>query len=91
MKWNIANFIFILLGSILPENIFAQSLAINTDGSTASSSSILDIKSTEKGILIPRMTKTQKNAIAAPATGLMIYQTSPDSTGFKYYDGSRWN
>lgn len=91
MKWNITNFIFILLGSILPENIFAQSLAINTDGSIANSSSILDIKSTEKGILIPRMTKAQKNAITAPATGLLVFQTSPDSTGFQYYDGSRWN
>jgi len=91
MKCNINNFIFILLGSILSENIFAQSLAINTDGTAANSSSILDIKSTEKGILIPRMTKAQKNAIASPATGLMIYQASPDSAGFQYYDGTRWN
>lgn len=35
----------------------AQSLAINTDGSTANSSALLDIKSTTKGLLIPRLTK----------------------------------
>ncbi|HNJ29649.1 MAG TPA: hypothetical protein PLQ40_11885, partial [Ferruginibacter sp.] len=52
----------------------AQSLAINTDGSSANASALLDVKSTTKGILIPRMTKTEKNAIASPATGLLIYQ-----------------
>lgn len=41
-------------------NVFAQSLAINTDGSTADGSSILDVKSTVKGILIPRMSKDEK-------------------------------
>jgi len=53
----------------------AQSFAINTDGSTANASALLDAKSTEKGILIPRMTAAQKTAIALPATGLLIYQT----------------
>ncbi|MBL0144775.1 MAG: hypothetical protein IPP48_02480 [Chitinophagaceae bacterium] len=38
----------------------AQSLAINTDGSAANSSAMLDVKSTTKGMLIPRMTKAQK-------------------------------
>ncbi|HNF02758.1 MAG TPA: hypothetical protein PLH62_10240, partial [Ferruginibacter sp.] len=69
----------------------AQSLAINTDGSSANASALLDVKSTTKGILIPRMTKTEKNAIASPATGLLIYQTGPDSIGFHYYDGTRWS
>lgn len=53
----------------------AQSLAINTDGSTANASALLDVKSTAKGILIPRMTAAQKTAIALPATGLLVYQT----------------
>lgn len=68
----------------------SQSLAINNDGSTAHASSILDITSTSKGLLTPRMSKTQRNAIINPATGLLIYQTAPDSTGFYYYDGTRW-
>jgi len=68
----------------------AQSVAINTDGSTASNSAMLDVKSTTKGLLIPRMSKAQRNAIAAPATGLMIFQNAPDSTGIYYYNGTRW-
>jgi hypothetical protein len=69
---------------------FPQSLAINTDGSTANTSALLDVKSTSKGLLIPRLSKTQKNAIAIPATGLLIFQNAPDSVGFQYYDGTKW-
>jgi hypothetical protein len=68
----------------------AQSLAINTDGSTAAASALLDVKSTGKGVLVPRMNKAQKNLIAIPATGLMIFQDAPDSIGFYYYNGSAW-
>ena len=68
----------------------AQSFAINTDGSVANASALLDVKSTVKGLLIPRMDKTAKNAIASPATGLVVYQTLPDSLGFHYYDGTKW-
>ena len=45
--------------------------------------------SDKKGILIPRMTQSERNDIASPAEGLMIYQTNGTS-GFKYYDGSDW-
>jgi hypothetical protein len=68
----------------------AQSLAINTDGSTANASALLDVKSTAKGMLIPRMSSTERNAIASPATGLLVFQNAPDSIGFFYYDGSKW-
>lgn len=69
----------------------AQSVAVNTDGSTANSSAILDVKSTGKGVLIPRMTRAERNAIPSPATGLMVFQNGPDSVGFYYYDGSSWS
>ncbi len=68
----------------------AQSFAINTDGSTANASALLDVKSTSKGILVPRMSKLQKNAISSPAAGLLIFQNAPDSVGFHYYDGTKW-
>lgn len=42
---------------------------------TPDSSSILDVSSTVKGMLIPRMTQTERDGISGPATGLMIYQT----------------
>lgn len=76
--------IFILLTS------FAQSFSINTDGSIADTSAILDVKSTEKGMLIPRMQKAARTTIYQPAAGLLVYQAGPDSTGFYFYDGSKW-
>lgn len=82
---------FLLTGSLLVRIIgFSQSVAINADGSTAHASAILDIKSTAKGILIPRMLKSERTAITSAATGLMVYQTGPDSTGFYIYNGTSW-
>jgi hypothetical protein len=66
-----------------------QSVAINTDGSIANSSAILDIKSTTKGLLTPRMTQAQRDLITSPASGLMIYQTD-NTAGFYYYNGTAW-
>jgi hypothetical protein len=57
--------------------------------SSPSSSALLDISSTNKGILIPRLTSSQKNAISSPTTGLLIYQTDAPA-GFYYYNGSSW-
>ncbi|MDF1695538.1 MAG: FISUMP domain-containing protein [Saprospiraceae bacterium] len=64
-------------------------VAVNTDGSTADNSAILDVKSTEKGLLIPRMTEMEKENINSPATGLMVFQTDGTS-GFYYYEGAAW-
>ena len=64
----------------------AQNIAINTDGSVPDASSMLDIASTTKGFLAPRMTTTQQNAIALPAKGLLIYNTT-DNT-FKVNTGT---
>ena len=65
---------------------YAQ-VGINTNNPDASSA--LEIESTTGGILIPRLTETQRDAISAPATGLMIYQTNGTS-GFYFYDGNIW-
>ena len=53
----------------------AAQVAINTDLSAPDNSAMLDVKSTTKGMLVPRMTLSQRNAIASPASGLMIFQT----------------
>ena len=66
-----------------------QGVAINTDGSSSDNSAMLDIKSNAKGLLIPRLTALQKNAIVTPAVGLLIYQTDA-TAGFYYYNGSAW-
>jgi trimeric autotransporter adhesin len=64
-------------------------VAINTDGSIPNTSSMLDVSSTSSGILIPRMTSVQRDAISSPITGLLIYQ-SDNTPGFYFYNGSSW-
>jgi microcystin-dependent protein len=68
---------------------FAQNVGINADGSSPDGSAMLDVKSTTKGILIPRMTATQKTEISNPVAGLMIYQTDA-TAGFYFWNGSAW-
>ena len=54
-------------------------------------SSVLDITSTSGGLLVPRMTVTQRANIATPIQeGLLIYQTD-NTPGFYYYNGSSWS
>jgi hypothetical protein len=67
----------------------AQNVAINTDGTAADNSSILDVKSTDKGMLVPRMTQTQRDGITTPAIGLLIYQTDA-TAGFYFWNGTAW-
>lgn len=55
---------------------------------TANASAQLDVTSTTKGFLPPRMTTAQRNAIATPAEGLVIYNTT--SKGFECYNGTSW-
>jgi hypothetical protein len=53
-----------------------------------SSTAILEVYTTTQGILIPRLTTAQKNAISTPATSLLLYDT--DLSTFQYYSGSAW-
>ena len=78
---------FTLLAAVLLTAITSAQVGIGT--TTPDASSALDITSTTKGLLIPRMTETQRDAISSPATGLMIYQTD-GTAGFYYYNGSSW-
>ena len=63
---------------------------VGINNETPDASSALDITSTTAGILIPRMTKTQRDAISSPGTGLMIYQTD-NTADFYYFNGSSWS
>src|SRR4051794_22774427 len=54
---------------------------------TPYASALFEVRSTTKGFLPPRMTTTQRNAIATPTTGLLIYQTD-NIKGLYYYSGS---
>ena len=66
--------------------IFGQNIGIGT--TAPNSSAQLDITSTSKGLLLPRMTTAQRTAIASPATGLTVYDTN--TAGFWYYNGTAW-
>jgi len=55
---------------------------------TGDASARLEIQSTTKGFLLPRMTSSQRNSISSPATSLMIFNT--DSNQFNYWDGTAW-
>ena len=85
---------FTFLAAVLfTATVFAQ-VGINTDSPDPFAA--LDIVSTTGGLLVPRMTKAQRNQINVidepvdnPSAGLMIYQTD-GTAGFYYYNGSSW-
>jgi microcystin-dependent protein len=79
----------ILAALLISASAFAQNVGINSDGSTPDASAMLDVKSTSKGFLAPRMTAVQRAAINSPATGLTVYQTD-GTAGYYYYAGSNW-
>jgi hypothetical protein len=67
--------------------MFAQ-VGINADNSAPDPSAMIDAKSTTKGLLPPRMTRTQRNAIVSTAQGLMIYNTTDNKPN--YWNGTVW-
>jgi hypothetical protein len=78
----------------------AKMILANTNGVsigssiTPAASAILDVVSTTKGFLPPRMTATQASAISTPAQGLLLFVTDTDGTftsvGWWGYNGSTW-
>jgi len=79
--------LFTLLAAVLFTATTYAQVGINTE--TPDASAALDITSTTGGLLVPRMTETQRDVISSPATGLMIYQID-GTVGFYYYNGSSW-
>ncbi|MCX6280305.1 MAG: hypothetical protein NT004_19750 [Bacteroidetes bacterium] len=63
-------------------------VGINADGTAPNNSAMLDIKSSSKGLLPPRMTTTQRNSIVSPAFGLLIYNS--DCNDMQYFNGAGW-
>ncbi len=58
-------------------------------GGGAVASAVLELDSTTKGFLPPRMTTTERDAISSPATGLMVYNTTTNKA--QCYNGTTWN
>ncbi len=63
-------------------------VAINTTGANPDNSAMLDVTSTTKGMLIPRMTTAERTSIPAPAAGLLVYDNTLSL--FYYHTGSAW-
>ena len=67
----------------------AQNVSINETGATPDNSAMLDITSSNKGLLIPRMDSTTRKNIMNPAEGLMVFDSTYNS--FWYYNGTAWD
>ena len=74
--------LFICLTGMFAQN---QGISINNSGADPDSSAILDIQSTDKGLLIPRMDSSQRVAINPVAQGLMVFDITTQS--FWFYSG----
>ena len=64
--------IFIII-ALLTTYLLEAQVSISSDGSEPDSSAMLDVKSTSKGVLIPRMTTAQRDAITNPEASLLIF------------------
>ena len=83
MRFFIIGFFF-LVSSL---GCFSQGTSINTTGAGPAASAGLDVDFTNKGMLVPRMTQAQRNAISLPAASLLIYQTD-NTPGYYYNSGT---
>jgi hypothetical protein len=77
----------LLVISCISLSVFPQTGSVGIGTTAPNSSAALDIQHTEKGVLVPRMTMTQRDAIVSPANGLMIYQTNANP-GFYFNKGT---
>ena len=78
---------FVLITAASSQVNAQNGVGINPTGAAAHPSAALDVASTNKGVLVPRMTEAEKVAIASPANGLLIFQTD-GVTGFWYYNAT---
>lgn len=85
-----------LLTAFLATVLISEAQTGNTEGVSIAPnvtpphpSAMLDVSSTGKGVLIPRMTEAEKNAIQSPEVSLLIFQTDGDE-GYYYWDGTVW-
>ncbi|MFM1914176.1 MAG: hypothetical protein RIR51_2029 [Bacteroidota bacterium] len=86
---SVTKFILIALALFLSTNLFSQ-VKISTENSNGqvNGSAALEVESSDKGLLLPRLTTTQRNAIQSPSVGLVVYDITTNQ--FMYYNGSSW-
>lgn len=79
--------VLVLLVSAIGANAQTENVGIGT--TAPDESAVLDIQSSSKGLLIPRMFLSERNQIVNPAKGLLIYQTN-ENQGFYFFNGKDW-
>jgi len=84
------NVLFLALTIIIGYTLTAQ-VAVSTDGSDADPSAMLEVKSTDKGFLPPRMTQVQIEAIETPANGLMVFNTTNNRLYICFEAAGQWS
>jgi uncharacterized protein (TIGR02145 family) len=84
------NFYLTFVCSFFYMLVYAQNVGINTTGAAPNPSAGLDIDFTDKGLLIPRMTTAQRNAIASPANSLLIFNTTTNCVEAYNSTTSNW-
>ncbi len=82
-------FSIILLAILSYSAGFSQNIGINATGTPPHASAMLDISSTNRGLLIPRMTSAERIAITTPGRGLLVFDT--DNNSFWFYTGAAWS
>ena len=91
MKNFIKIFLAACLLTVFALGVNAQSVGINATGDAPNSKAILDLSSTSKGFLPPRMTYLEKTAITSPPAGLMIWCTNCGTSGeLQVFNGAAW-
>jgi len=90
-KFVMSKFYYIIVFFVLSAmQINAQNgVSINHTGAASDPSAMLDVSSSNKGFLTPRMTEADRIAVVNPARGLLVYQID-NTTGFWFFDGSSW-
>src|SRR5262245_10374691 len=82
------SYLFIFFSICFISDAHSQGMGINPSGNPPNSSAGLDIDFTNKGLLIPRLSTSQRTAITSPANGLLVYDT--DIKAFFYFEGTQW-
>jgi len=81
-------FVAVMLISISSFDALSQGVSVNPTGAAADPSAIFDANSSNQGMLIPRLSTLERNAIANPAVGLQIFNTT--TMCFEYYAYGVW-
>jgi hypothetical protein len=79
---------FLLALCIIVSGMNMAQVGINSDNSVPDDAAMLDVKSSTKGFLPPRLSTMQRNAISAPPSGLMIFNT--DCNEYQFFNGLNW-